>query len=119
MPLAALQISHRALVLNVAIFNTHGEDLGRSLGRGWMVQLAGVEFEVVSDATLHSLRHSAASWMMAGGDVKAVQMIRGHSVPSTTLNIYSHTTTGHQAAAVAVIDETLTAARKRRTLTAV
>ncbi len=40
---------------------------------------------------VHSLRHTAASLMIAGGtDVATVASILGHSQPSTTLNIYTH-----------------------------
>ena len=40
---------------------------------------------------VHSLRHTAASLMIAGGvDVATVAGIRGHSQPSTTLDIYTH-----------------------------
>ena len=43
------------------------------------------------EITLHSLRHSFASWSIAnGGDIVGVQRVLGHSVPSTTLNLYSH-----------------------------
>ena len=39
---------------------------------------------------VHSLRHTAASLMIAGGtDVATVADILGHSQPSTTLDIYS------------------------------
>ena len=40
---------------------------------------------------VHSLRHTAASLMIAGGtDVATVAGILGHSQPSTTLDIYNH-----------------------------
>ena len=40
---------------------------------------------------VHSLRHTAASFMIAGGaDVATVAGILGHSQPSTTLDIYTH-----------------------------
>ena len=40
---------------------------------------------------VHSLRHTAASLMIAGGaDVATVAGILGHSQPSTTLDIYAH-----------------------------
>ena len=43
------------------------------------------------DLNVHSLRHTAASLMIAGGaDVATVAGILGHSQPSTTLNIYTH-----------------------------
>lgn len=43
------------------------------------------------DFTLHSLRHTFASNLIASGcDVVTVQRALGHSQPSITLNVYSH-----------------------------
>jgi len=50
---------------------------------------------------LHSMRHFNASAMIqAGVDVKAVQNSLGHSVASTTLNLYCHAFQAAQAAAM-------------------
>jgi integrase len=69
----------------------------------------------IKGATLHSLRHSAATWMLAGGaDVVSVQRILGHAAASTTLNRYSHAVEGLQSKAVATIDAARSAARARR-----
>jgi len=58
------------------------------------------------DASLHDLRHTAATWMLAGGiDVKTVAAVLGHSAASTTLNVYGHVIAGAQAKAVAAIDD--------------
>lgn len=71
----------------------------------------------IPGATLHSLRHSAATWMLAGGsDVVSVQRVLGHAAASTTLNRYAHAVAGLQSKAVATIDASLTAARARRRL---
>ena len=41
--------------------------------------------------SLHSLRHTAATWALASGaDILAVQQILGHAAASTTLNVYGH-----------------------------
>jgi integrase len=59
-------------------------------------------------ATLHDLRHTAASWMLASGvDVSSVARILGHSTPSTTLGIYAHALPTSDSQAIATIDERL------------
>ena len=64
------------------------------------------------EISLHSLRHSFASWSIAsGGDIIAVQRCLGHSVPSTTLNLYSHVVAGGREKAVAAVSDTLRRAR--------
>jgi integrase len=69
----------------------------------------------IKGATLHSLRHTAATWMLAGGsDVVTVQKVLGHSVASTTVNRYTHAVPGLQPKAVAAIDASLEGARARR-----
>ena len=45
--------------------------------------------------TSHSYRHAMATTLLTSGvDIKTTQAIIGHSQPSTTLNIYSHTVPG-------------------------
>jgi integrase len=69
----------------------------------------------IKGVTLHSTRHSTATWLLsAGADVHSVQTILGHSVPSTTLNIYGHAVAGLQAKAVMMIDENLASAQEQR-----
>jgi integrase len=64
--------------------------------------------ELPPEVSLHSLRHSFASWSIAsGGDIVAVQRCLGHSVPSTTLNLYSHVVAGGREKAVAAASDTL------------
>lgn len=59
-------------------------------------------------ATLHDLRHTAASWMLSAGvNVAAVSKILGHSTPSTTLAIYAHAMQSDESGAIAAIDERL------------
>jgi integrase len=69
----------------------------------------------IKGVTLHSTRHSTATWLLsAGADVHSVQTILGHSVPSTTLNIYGHAVAGLQAKAVTMIDDNLRSAQELR-----
>jgi len=58
--------------------------------------------------TFHSIRHSHASALIAGGmDVVAVSKRLGHSNPGVTLNVYSHEFNKRQAddKAAAVIEQ--------------
>lgn len=76
-----------------------GEQLFRTeLGRLWQRNNAGGEWRrirnaagLAEDVTLHTLRHTFASNLIASGcDVVTVQRALGHSQPSITLNVYSH-----------------------------
>ena len=60
------------------------------------------------ELNVHSLRHTAASLMIAGGtDVATVAGILGHSQPSTTLDIYTHAFDKNKKAASAGLQEML------------
>lgn len=76
-----------------------GEQLLRTpLGRLWHRNNAGEEWRRIREEarlgdefTLHALRHTFASNLIASGcDVVTVQRALGHSTPSITLNVYSH-----------------------------
>lgn len=68
------------------------------LGQMWHRNNAGEEWRRIrkaaglpEDVTLHALRHTYASSLIAAGcDVVTVQRALGHSQPSITLNVYSH-----------------------------
>jgi integrase len=68
------------------------------LGRLWQRNNAGEEWRRIrgevglsTAVTLHTLRHTYASNLIASGcDVVTVQRALGHSQPSITLNVYSH-----------------------------
>lgn len=68
------------------------------LGHMWNRNNAGEEWRRIraaaklpEDVTLHALRHTYASSLIAAGcDVVTVQRALGHSQPSITLNVYSH-----------------------------
>lgn len=60
--------------------------------------------------TLHTLRHTAATWLLAGGaDVRTTSSIMGHADASTTLRIYSHVVNERQRAAIDLIGDVLKA----------
>jgi integrase len=64
-------------------------------------------------ATLHDLRHTAATWMLAAGvDVASVARILGHTTPTTTLGIYAHALPAAESRAIASIDDRLERARR-------
>ena len=58
--------------------------------------------------TLHGLRHTAATWMLAGGmDVMSVQAVLGHSEAGTLLRFYAHAMDGRGRSAVDMIEQQL------------
>jgi integrase len=66
--------------------------------------------------TLHSLRHTAATWMLAGGmDIKTVQHVLGHTEAKTTMDTYGHVVDGRTKTAVALIESRLRKTRKLST----
>ncbi len=74
-----------------------------------------VNAKLSPELTRHSLRHSFASWALPNGaDIISVQRIMGHSVPSTTLNLYSHAVEGGREKAVGAASDTLRRIKGRR-----
>jgi Phage integrase family len=64
--------------------------------------------ELPTELTLHSLRHTFATWAVANGvDIVAVQNCLGHSKPSTAYNLYSHAVEGGREKAVAAVGVTM------------
>jgi integrase len=58
----------------------------------------------IEDASFHSLRHTAARWLvMDGVDLDAVGQILGHKTPRMTQR-YAHLSPGYMAAAVNKLD---------------
>ncbi|GAA4831716.1 hypothetical protein GCM10023221_04440 [Luteimicrobium xylanilyticum] len=81
-------------------FGTRGDEqrlFSSTSGTAWQRNSAGNQWRRVRRAvaleqfTLHDLRHFYASGLIAAGcDVVTVQRALGHSMPSITLNTYSH-----------------------------
>ena len=60
------------------------------------------------DITIHSLRHTNATLLIAGGvDIRTVSRRLGHSQTSTTLNIYTHAIQSADAMAADTLDDIL------------
>ena len=60
---------------------------------------------------LHDLRHTAATFLLAGGvDIRTAATLLGHAAPSTTMNIYSHQLAGLKESAITKLDDRLQAA---------
>jgi integrase len=58
----------------------------------------------IQDASFHSLRHTAASWLvMAGVDLYAVGQVLGHRTPRMTQR-YAHLSPSYMAGAVGKLD---------------
>ena len=74
----------------------------------WRFKLILKKHGLPGNLNVHSLRHTAASLMIAGGaDVATVSGLLGHSQVSTTLDIYTHAFDDKKKAASAVLQESL------------
>jgi len=66
------------------------------------------------DVTLHGMRHTFASVLLAAGeDVNTVQEILGHEKPSYTYDIYGHLIPGKKEEAIRSFEAALCTARQR------
>ena len=74
----------------------------------WRFKLILKKHGLPSALNVHSLRHTNASLLIAGGaDVATVAGLLGHSQPSTTLDIYTHAFDKNKKAASQVLQEGL------------
>ena len=74
----------------------------------WRFKLILKKHGLPSALNVHSLRHTNASLLIAGGaDVATVAGLLGHSQPSTTLDIYTHAFDKNKKAASRVLQEGL------------
>ena len=82
----------RALTDDDYIFRRHNEALPMTPSSfTWRFKLILKKHGLPENLNVHSLRHTNASLLIAGGtDVATVAGLLGHSQPSTTLDIYTH-----------------------------
>ena len=106
---ATEQEDERALAEDDFLFRRHGECLPMTPTTfTWRFKLILQKNGLPEQLTVHSLRHTAASLMIANGtDVTTVAGILGHAQPSTTLDIYSHSFDKNKRAASAARQKSL------------
>ena len=82
----------RALTDDDYIFRRHNAALPMTPSSfTWRFKLILKKHGLPENLNVHSLRHTNASLLIAGGtDVATVAGLLGHSQPSTTLDIYTH-----------------------------
>ena len=99
----------RALAEDDFLFRRHGERLPMTPTTfTWRFKLILQKNGLPERLNVHSLRHTAASLMIANGaDVTTVAGILGHAQPSTTLDIYSHSFDKNKRAASAALQGNL------------
>jgi integrase len=86
--------------------NLEGQFLSpNAITKAWPVAMAAIEMPAV---TLHSLRHTHASMLIASGvDILTVSRRLGHSSPTITLSVYAHLIGGTDDRAAAIMDAAL------------
>ena len=91
------------------IFRRHGYRLPMTPTTfTWRFKLILKKHGLPAALNVHSLRHTNASLLIAGGaDVATVAGLLGHSQPSTTLDIYTHAFDKNKKAASQVLQEGL------------
>ena len=91
------------------IFRRHGYRLPMTPTTfTWRFKLILKKHGLPTALNVHSLRHTNASLLIAGGaDVPTVAGLLGHSQPSTTLDIYTHAFDKNKKAASQVLQEGL------------
>ena len=91
------------------IFRRHGGRLPMAPSTfTWRFKLILKKHGLPTALNVHSLRHTNASLLIAGGaDVATVAGLLGHSQPSTTLDIYTHAFDKNKKSASQVLQEGL------------
>lgn len=73
-----------------------------------VISLNKLTTDVLMGLTLHSLRHTNASLMIAcGADIRTVSNRLGHAQTSTTLNLYTHALNSKDIEAAEKLDSIL------------
>ena len=75
-----------------------------AITKAWPVAMAAIG--MMSGVTLHSLRHTHASMLIASGmDILTISRRLGHSSPTITLGVYGHLVSGTDDRAAAIIEQ--------------
>ena len=100
---------NRELTEEDYIFRRQGEELPMTPSTfTWRFKMILKKNGLPEKLNVHSLRHTNASLLIAGGtDVTTVAGLLGHSQPSTTLDIYSHAFDKNKKAASKALQEGL------------
>jgi len=73
-----------------------------AITKAWPVAVAAIGMPAV---TLHSLRHTHASMLIASGvDILTISRRLGHSTPTITLGVYGHLVHGTDDRAASIMD---------------
>ncbi len=89
--------------------NDAGEDFASPEARNRISKatLEAMKAAGIADASFHTLRHTAAAWMVKGGvSLYEVQKLLGHSTPVMTQR-YAHLASDHLRGAVKALDAAL------------
>lgn len=111
----ARQVRH---VLSPMVFvNADGRDYTSEAARTWISQAAkrAMRKAGIEDASFHTLRHTAAAWMVQeGATLFEVQNVLGHSTPAMTQR-YAHLQPDHLRKAIRGLDRKLNSSKTRST----
>lgn len=92
---------------NFVFTRWNGKPIHPDTVTGWFSSF--VKRSDMSDVSIHSLRHTNATLMIAGGtDIRTVSHRLGHAQTSTTSNIYAHAIRSADEAAADTIENLLT-----------
>jgi integrase len=76
-----------------------------AVSKAWPTAMAAIG---MGGVTLHSLRHTHASMLIANGvDILTISRRLGHSSPTITLSIYGHLVSGTDDRAAAIMEQAL------------